>query len=295
MSTLRIAATIPIAKTADWVAVAPAGVWVGSTGPDAANEIDPATNRVTSIALPGRPCAGLAAAAGRLWVPLCGATPKLAEIDTASRTLVRVLDIGPAGPEGGIAVGAGSVWLVVDRAGTLARIDPSSGTIVQRIVLPAGSYNPVFASGRIWVSQVDGTVVSEVDPGAGRVVGTVAVGPHPRFLAAGGGAVWTLNQGDGTLSRVGTADRAARTVPLHTPGAGGDVAFAEGRVWTTMMKTPLTIVDAASGKPLCQWQGAGGDSLNVGHGSLWLTNLRDGTVSRIRLADLPADCRPGGG
>ncbi len=53
MSSLRIAATIPIGKTADWVAVASDGVWIGSTGPFAVSEIDPNTNRITRVELPG--------------------------------------------------------------------------------------------------------------------------------------------------------------------------------------------------------------------------------------------------
>ena len=78
---------------------------------------------------------------------------------------------------------------------------------------------------------------------------------------------------------------------LETPGAGGDVAFGDGRVWATVMKTPLSVVDAKRSTVLCQWKGAGGDSLNVGHGAVWLTNLMEGTVSRVALADLPRRCR----
>ena len=57
-----------------------------------------------------------------------------------------------------------------------------------------------------------------------------------------------------------------------------------------MMKTPLTVTDAARSVLLCQWWGDGGDSLGVGHGAIWLTNLKAGTVSKILLSDLPKDC-----
>lgn len=292
MTDLKIAATIKVGKTADWVAVTPAAIWVGSGGPDAVSAIDPATNRVTTVALPGHPCAGIAADATSLWVPLCGPVPKLAKVNIAARTLDGVFDVGPAAPEGGIAVGGGAVWIVTDRQGTLARVDPASGRIVQTVRLPAGSYNPVFNDGRVWISRVEGAEVTVVDAGAAAVTDHVAVGPHPRFLAAGKRTVWTLNQAEGSLSRIDTAGRQpVRTIALHTPGAGGDIAYAGGRVWTTMMETPLTVVDAARARVLCQWKGAGGDSLGVGHGAVWLTNLRAGTVSRIALGDLPADCR----
>ena len=246
---------------------------------------------MTTVELPGRPCAGLAADADSLWVPLCGPVPQLAKIDLKTRSLARVFPVGPAGPEGGVAVGAGSVWLVTDKAGSLARIDPASGSIVQTVTLPAGSYNPVFSDGLVWVTRVDGAELTVVDPGTGAVSGHVAVGQHPRFTTAGGGAVWTLNQLDGSLSRIDAAGRAAApALPLGTPGPGGDITFADGRVWTTMMKTPLTAIDARTDAILCQWTGEGGDSLGIGHGSIWLTNLRAGTVSRILLKDVPADC-----
>jgi len=291
MSDLKITATIPIAKRTDWIRITPTSVWVGSKGPFAVNEIDPKTNKVVSVPLPGDPCAGLAADADSLWVPLCGPAPKLAKVDLKTRTLRAVFDVGPGAKEGGIAVGAGSVWLMVDTQGTLARIDPATGAVVAKVQLP-GSYNPVFSEGRVWVTRADGAELTVVDAKTVKVVDHVAIGQHPRFLTAGAGAVWTLNQGDGSLSRIDVAGRRpVDTVPLETPGPGGDIAFADGRVWTTMMKTPLTAVDAARSVILCQWKGAGGDAVGVGHGSVWLTDLSAGTVLRIALSDLPKECR----
>jgi len=206
MSDLKIAATIPLSKGADWVAITADRVWIGSKTPFAVSEIDPKTNAVTTtIELPGNPCGGLAADADSLWVPLCGSTPQLAQVDLKKKALVRVLKIGPGASEGGIAAGAGSVWLITDKNGTLARIDPVSGTIVQTVQLPAGSYNPAFNSGRVWVSRADGAELTVVDAKTVTVIDHVATGPHPRFLTSGGGAVWTLNQEDGSVSRIDMA------------------------------------------------------------------------------------------
>src|SRR5487761_2158789 len=47
-------AVIPLGKTADWVAITPDAVWVGSTGPFAVHRIDPKTNRrVATLRRPG--------------------------------------------------------------------------------------------------------------------------------------------------------------------------------------------------------------------------------------------------
>jgi DNA-binding beta-propeller fold protein YncE len=292
MSELKIAATIPVGKRADWVAFTPTSLWIGSKDPNAVSEIDPNTNRVTAtVLLPGVPCAGLAIDGDSLWVPLCGPTPQLAQVDLKQRSIARILNFGPPAGEGGITVGAGSIWLVTDKAGSLARVDPVSGAITQTIALPAGSYNPVFSDGRIFVTRFDGAEVTIVDAATAKIIGQVPVGGHPRFMTAGAGAVWALSQQDGTLSRIDVAGKQpVLTLPLQIPGFGGDIAYGGGRVWTTLMKTPLTAVDAATSTILCQWKGPGGDSLGVGHGAVWLTNLAEGTVSRINFSDLPEDC-----
>jgi streptogramin lyase len=292
MSELKVAATISIGTVADWVAVTSEGVWVGSKKPNSVKQVNPNTNQVTSVELPGDPCAGLAADSENLWVPLCGRVPKLAKVDLKTRALAHTFNVGPAAPEGGIAIGTGSIWLITDKHGSLVRIDPNSGSILQTVHVPPGSYNPVFSDGRIWVTRAAGSEVTSVDATAGKILEHFATGRRPRFATAGGGAVWTVSQGDGSLSRIDVAgQRPVITLQLHTPGIGGDITYADGRIWTTLMKTPLTVVDAARSVVLCQWKGPGGDAIGVGYGTIWLTNYSAGTVSRIALSDLPEDCR----
>ncbi|HUO80128.1 MAG TPA: PQQ-binding-like beta-propeller repeat protein [Steroidobacteraceae bacterium] len=286
-------AVIALGKTADWVAITDEAVWVGTTGPDAVHEIDPRTNaRIATVPLPGKPCAGLAAGFGSLWVPLCGRQNVLARVDLRTRAVTWLPERGPAASEGGITASADSIWLVAGHGGKLIRIDPASGEVRQAIVVPRGSYNPLYADGRIWVTRAGGAEVTLVDAEDGALQATIAVGPGPRFLAAGGGAVWTLNQGDGSLTRIDAGTHAVvQSVALGTPGPGGDIRVAAGIVWTTMQRMPLTAVDAASGALLCQWAGPGGDSLGIGHGAIWLTDLHAGTVSRFELAGVIARCR----
>jgi streptogramin lyase len=268
-------------------------VWVGSTGPDAVHRIDPKTNKpVATVKLPGEPCAGLAIGFGSLWVPLCGHPSTLARVDLHSNTLTAVLNVGPAGPEGGIAASPDSIWLVVDKNGSLARIDPATGTVRQTVQLPAGSYNPFYSDGQVWVTHVDGAEVTSVDAKVGAVSGSAKTGPNPRFLTAGAHAVWTLNQGDGSLTRIDARSRqATRTIPLGTPGHGGDISFGGGMVWTTVAKVPLSATDGTASVLHCQWTGAGGDSLGIGHGSIWLTDYHGGTLSRFNMQAVLSQCR----
>lgn len=288
---LKPTAILHVGMTADWVAITPDAVWVGSTGPDAVSRIDPKTNTVTAtVKLGGEPCAGLATGFGSLWVPLCGKLPMLAKVDVKTGTLTKVFKVGPAAAEGGVATSPDSVWLVIDKSGTLARIDPATGAIRQKIQVPHGSYNPRYSDGQIWVTRADGSEITSIDAATGTKIATIATGPGPRFLTDGNGAVWTLDQGDGTLTRVDTRTKATNIIPLGTPGDGGDIAFGEGMIWTTVRKIPLSVVDAASERLLCQWEGPGGDSLGVGFGAIWLTDYHAGTVSRIEVKGALARC-----
>jgi glyoxylase-like metal-dependent hydrolase (beta-lactamase superfamily II) len=128
-----------------------------------------------------------------------------------------------------------------------------------------------------------------VDPKTNSVTDTIATGPRPRFLTAGGGSIWTLNQGDGTVSRVDIKARKLITnIELGVPGTGGEISYGEGSVWVTVFEIPLTQIDPATNKVVRQWMGLGGDAVRAGHGSVWLSNLRQQNLWRLDLNQLAA-------
>lgn len=285
---LRPVATIKIGGTADWVLMTRDAVWVASTKPYAILRVDPATNAVGSaIRIPDEACSGLAVGFGSIWVPICGSTPALVRIDEANNTISATLAIPPADAEGGIATGQDSVWLVSDKNGTLNRIDPATNSIRQKISIPPGSYNPIFDNGIVWITSVERSVLAAVDAASGRVLDSVAVGPKARFLTAGGGSIWTLNQGDGSVTRVDEQTRKViATIRVGIPGVGGDIGYGAESVWPTVFDVPLSRIDANTNTVVRQWIGSGGDSLRVGHGSLWLTDYKKGLLLRFPLEEL---------
>ena len=111
---------------------------------------------------------------------------------------------------------------------------------------------------------------------------SIPVGPKPRFLTAGGGSVWTLNQGDGTVSRVDEKSRKlTATITVGIPGSGGDICYGVDSVWASVFDVPLSRIDSQTNKVLRQWVGRGGDSLRFGHDSIWLTDYHNGLVWRF--------------
>jgi len=61
-------------------------------------------------------------------------------------------------------------------------------------------------------------------------------------------------------------------------------------VWVTVVKIPLSVIDAANSTLRCQWTGLGGDSLAVSGDAIWLTDFDGGTISRLNLQDTMARC-----
>lgn len=292
ISELAPIATLHVGKTADWVAIVADAVWVGSTGPFAVHRIDPKTNRlVATVNLPGEPCAGLASGFDSLWIPICGQFPAVAKVDLSSNSLVSVIKLATVSAEGGVTTSADSVWVVVDKVGSLARISPDTGVVRQIVRVPAGSFNPMYNDGQIWVTHATGAEVTVIDAFNGAVLATVPTGPNPRFLTAGGKAVWTLNQGDGSLTRIDPQTHSVKTIGLGTPGHGGDISFGGEMIWTTVAKVPLSAIDAATVSLRCRWTGPGGDSLGIGHDAIWLTDFHAGTISRIKLEDALTRCK----
>lgn len=282
-SSLKPQAVFKIGESADWVEITDDAVWVGSSSPASVHRIDPLRNKeIAVVPLPGKPCAGLAFGFGSLWVPLCGKPNSIARVDAGTNRITATLPVGPAGPEGGIAVSGDSVWIVSDDAGTLLRIDPANNQMRQRISVAPGSYNPCFSEGTVWITGSTTNLLTAVSASTGKVEATIPVGPKPRFLTTGQESMWTLNQDDGSVTRVDTkVMKVVATIPLGIPGHGGDIAWGAGSVWATMRDVPLTQIDGATGKPVRQWIGSGGDSLRFGHDSVWLTDYELGTLSRI--------------
>ena len=71
------------------------------------------------------------------------------------------------------------------------------------------------------------------------------------------------------------------TIQAGIPGGGGELAAGEGSVWATSFQYPITRIDPATNQVAQQFFGPGGDSIRVGLGSVWLSNLRAGNVWRI--------------
>jgi YVTN family beta-propeller protein len=284
MASITPLAVFPAEGTPDWQVLTDDAVWVTNGPKNTVHRLDVKTNTVAAVIPVGkRPCSGLAAGFGSVWVPNC-VDKTVSRIDIQTNQVVATIPAAPAASEGGIAASPEGVWLVTDAKGILSKIDPATNTVTAEIEIAPGSAGVTYGEGLVWVTSPEKNTLTGVDPKTAKVVYATKVGPEPRFVTTGAGSAWTLNQGDGTLSRVDAkTGKLSANIELGIPGSGGELAFGEGHVWATVFTVPITEVDPATNTVVKQWFGNGGDSIRVGHGSVFLSNLRDGNVWRISL------------
>ena len=119
-----------------------------------------------------------------------------------------------------------------------SRIDTRTNSVTARIqmALKEGPFQ-VHQSGDIaaaddavWVADVQGDDVWEIDPTRNLPLRTIPVGDGPTGVAVDDASVWVANTLEGTLSRI---DPSARRVveTIEVGGTPRGVAVADGLVW----------------------------------------------------------------
>jgi streptogramin lyase len=292
MTSIMPLAVFPVEGNPDWQVVTEDAVWVTSGSKNTVTRLDPKTNMVAAVVTVPNPCSGLAAGFGSVWSPNCvnrrsdpSGMATVSRIDIKTNKVVASIPVGPVQGEGGIAATPDGVWLVTDAKGVLSKIDPATNKVIAEVTVPPGSAGVTYGEGYVWVTSPMANMLTGVDPKANKVVYSVEVGPGPRFVTSGAGSAWTLNQGDGTISRVDakTGKVIIKNIEVGIPGTGGELAFGAGHVWATATQIPISEIDPATNAVVKQWSGQGGDSLRIGFNSIFLSNLRNGTVWRIAL------------
>jgi streptogramin lyase len=83
--------------------------------------------------------------------------------------------------------------------------------------------------------------------------------------------VWTLNAGDGTVSRVDPkTNKVVNTIKLGVPITGGQIAAGEGSIWVSSPGAPLFRIDPRTNHVVQQFTGEGGGALLIAQGAVWL-------------------------
>jgi ABC-type transport system substrate-binding protein len=219
----------PVADTS-WNAVfTKHAAWVLLAAKQRLVRIDLRTHRLTeSKALPWFP--GAITSTGKsVWVAE-DTGPEIEELDADSGNVLRHVTVHGGQSEGGVAYGAGSLWLA--SGNDVIRVDPRNGRIVQDFpVAGTSSMRIVFADGAVYAARQGNGLVVKIDPTANTIVHSTPLHGWISDLFVGGGSVW-LSIVPGEVYRLGEDDLDVR----QTLPAGADpeqVTFGGGSLWIT--------------------------------------------------------------
>jgi YVTN family beta-propeller protein len=179
------------------------------------------------------------------------------------------------------AVGAGSVWVANQRAGTVSRVDAETHQITS-IDIGADPSALAFGEGSLWVASGERRSVSQIDPATNRVLTAIPVGNAPSGVAVAFGAVWVATAVDGTVTRI-DLERGRPDKPIPVGASPTAIAAGARALWVTSEASGSVVrIDPESARVV--------NAINVGNGpvavafgddAVWVANRQDGTVSRI--------------
>jgi len=211
-ATNQVVATIRVGRAPSGLAVGAGAVWVSRRSDGAVVRIDPAANRVVATIPVGPAPGAMTVAGGVVWVAL----PQrgLGQIDPASNRST-VVDV-PGCCAGELAAGKGALWVANRGDGSLVRVDPGTGRVAARVLLPRTTdqrpHQVAVGEGAVWVTSASprrdaANLLWRVDPASNQVTGTLDLGPTsaggiPNSVAAGNGAVWVGGATKGSIHRL---------------------------------------------------------------------------------------------
>jgi sugar lactone lactonase YvrE len=181
-----ILAEIAVDGSPCFLAEAGGRVWVTAFDGDELVEIDPETNEVAgSHPMPGGPC-GMLELGGTLWIE----TPNRGAVVGFDPERGEVVDrIRVPGGVFGLTATPDGLWGIAGQAEQVIQLDLDAGAILSRIDVDGPLGGLVFARGQLWATARGGLV--RIDPGTGSVVERIELESfEPEALAADGDLLW---------------------------------------------------------------------------------------------------------
>jgi DNA-binding SARP family transcriptional activator/ABC-type branched-subunit amino acid transport system substrate-binding protein len=155
-----------------------------------------------------------------------------------------------------IAAGNGGVWAIQADDNSVAKIDPRTNTITQRIKLRSeGLSSLAVGASDVWAADPFGARVWRIDPGL-KLPRKIPLDPGVSSVSAGAGGVWATNELGGLVYRIDAstnkANVARRTDRPAAVAVGGDAA------WVSVAGPPPAGTDLPTS--VCNQIDAGGEA-----------------------------------
>ena len=201
--------------------------WVLAFGPAALHRVEPETHAVIGTIPIGFSPGTWLVDGSTVWFTDYE-EPLIHKLDAVSGRQVSEFRVSDeVGGLGGIAMGAGSLWVGVrDDPEGLLRIDPSSGEVQDRY--PVLTTNVVASDDVVWAGDFGSGEIHRIDPGRGEVTVDVSVtGPISNMVLLDG-ILWATNPENGEVFKIDDGGRILDTYSV--PGAWY-LDATDGGVW----------------------------------------------------------------
>ena len=271
--TNRVVDSIPVGPAPLPIVSGAGGIWVGDVKDGIIRRIDPATRRVTPIAITA-PAIGLATGLGSVWVAT-GSNGTIVRIDPGLARVTDVIDLGspddPIVPTvSSVALSDGKLW--VGAFAGLAEVDPTSGTVLKEVDLGGLPALQLAVGGHAIWATLQTQRAGRVEVSTGRRSAAFYAGTYLVSLARDRTAVWLGGASRGELWKLDPATGLQIYESRVGRGTFG-VALGAGSVWVASWKDrSLYRVDPATGDVQATIPLAGQpNSLVVRDGLVWVT------------------------
>jgi DNA-binding SARP family transcriptional activator len=270
-ATNRVVASIPVGSKPVSIAAGEGGIWVGDARDGTITRIDPETRKVVKTIGIGAPVVDLATGLGAVWAAT-GGFGEVVRIDPEVGAVVQRTPLGnPADPVvpsvQSVGVGDGRVWAGVPDG--LARIEPSSGDLVDTVDLDGNQALQIAAGGgAVWATTIANRA-ERVEGRSGRTTAEFYAGGWVYPVILDGRAAWV--GGSRGLAKL-DADTGASLSLSGAVKAVTGVAYGAGSIWlTTGASAEVVRLNSETGVveariPL----GARGEDLVVDRGLVWV-------------------------
>jgi len=229
---------------------------------------------------------------GAVWSLDAGGS--LAKINPTNRQIEQAVAVGN---DAGWTFGGGAVWVNSADKPYLTRVDAQYGS-TSRIVLPRNGLQAgddpngtaiAYGAGSLWVAQNGGSTIARIDPATGKLERRYDAN-GVSLLRFGDGALYAVDQHGGNFERIDPRS-GSPSWSSHIHPWIADVLPAAGFLWL--------VVDSDAGVYRFSEQdgsqvgyvhtGAGSGGLAYGAHSVWVSNWRAGTVTRVNTLGSGAD------
>jgi DNA-binding beta-propeller fold protein YncE len=248
--------------------------------------INPATNQVVANSNVANAATRVLRTPTSVWLTNY-ADSQILQIDPGTNTLASAIPF--PGPDG-IDKDGGTLIVASFDGGFVARIDPGSGEVTQRVDV-GGSPTAILSSPDhgLWAAVFDTGELVQIDRDTFEILQRVVVGAGPVGIGFDATHLWVANNDEGTIAKV---DPSTGEV-IFTVVVGAEpteLVSVEGSVWVTVTgEGSLVQVDATSGEIITRTPlggasaGGGPTGIAVGSGSIWVAMQGEQSVVRIDL------------